>query len=235
MEVAKLVLEYIKVLIWPLSVVLIVLIFRKQLSALMNRIRHAELPGGMSLDLDQEIKEARFLSTKLQESTGAKDAPGLLSEKRSPPLQLTEANARMINLGLRPSPSGLDMRYYRQWLDQDPNIALAGLRIELDILIGNLAKGFHIPVDRNISGHSLIRLLYEENAITKDQMSLFQKVYRVCSAAVHGTPVSRDEADDVIGSAEVLGAQYLNWLAQQTVDERVQNSEEPAGWSSKDP
>jgi hypothetical protein len=191
-----------------------VLMFRKQVSALVTRIRHAELPGGVTIDLDQEIKEAKFLSTKLQESANEKAAPGALSEKKKrPSIPLTEANARMLKLGLRPSPSGLDMTYYRELADQDPNIALAGLRIELEILTSNLAKGFKIPVDSKLTGHRLIRRLYDGNAITADQMQLLHKVYRVCSAAVHGTLVSRDEADDVIDSAEVLADQYLNWLS----------------------
>jgi hypothetical protein len=213
MEVAKLVLEYIKVLIWPLAVILILLMFRKQVSTLVTRIRHAELPGGVAIDLDQEIKEAKALSTKVQESAAAKELPAVGLEQKHPSIPLTEANTRMLKLGLRPSPSGLDMTYYRKLADQDPNIALAGLRIELEILTSNLAKGFKISVDASISGHRLIRRLYEANAITKDQMNLLQKVYRVCSAAVHGTPVSHEEADDVIESAEVLADQYLKWLA----------------------
>jgi hypothetical protein len=225
MEVAKLVLEYIKVLIWPLSVILTVLIFRKQVSELVQRIRHAELPGGVTIDLDQEIKEAKLLSTKVQEAIDAKDTPGgARSETNRPSIPLTEANTRMLKLGLRPSPSGLDMHYYRRLADQDPNIALAGLRIELEILTSNLAKGFKIPIDTNVSGHRLIRLLFEHDAITKDQMNLLQKVYRVCTAAVHGTPVSRDEADEVIESAEVLAQQYLYWLGWGFSDEGVSNA-----------
>jgi len=58
----------------------------------------------------------------------------------------------MIHLGLRPSPSGLDMSYYRSLADQDPNVTLAGLRIEIDILARNLAKGFNVSVNDRESG-----------------------------------------------------------------------------------
>jgi hypothetical protein len=58
-EIAKLVLEYLLVLIWPVAVLAIVLAFRKQLVGLLARIRHAELPGGVAIDLVQEIQEAK--------------------------------------------------------------------------------------------------------------------------------------------------------------------------------
>ena len=119
----------------------------------------------------------------------------------------------MLQLGLRPSPSGLDMSYYRSLADQDPNLALAGLRIEIDILARNLAKGFKVPVNDRESGARLIRRLYDGGSVTSEQMQLTMKVLQVCDAAVHGTPVSREEADDVIGLAEVLADQYLAWLS----------------------
>lgn len=206
MELAKLVLEYVRVLIWPAVVVTICLVFRGQLAALLNRIRHAELPGGVAVDLGQEIREVKALSAKVQEEPAPSD------KKRGPAIPLTEANARLIQLGLRPSPSGLDMSYYRNLAEQDPNVALAGLRIEIDVLARNLAKGFNVSIDDRASGARLLRKLYDAGAITSDQMQLSMKVLRVCNAAVHGTPVSREEADEVISSAEVLADQYLAWL-----------------------
>ena len=206
-EIAKLVLEYLRVLIWPAVVVIVCLVFKSQLVALLNRIRHAELPGGVVLDLGQEIREVKALSGKVREQ------PAPTNKKRGPAIPLTEANARMIKLGLRPSPSGVDMSYYRNLAEQDPSVALAGLRIEMDILARNLAAGNRVSMDEHDSGVRLIRRLYDIDAITSDQMQLTMKVLRVCNAAVHGTPVSREEAEDVIGSAEVLADQYLAWLS----------------------
>jgi len=224
MEIAKLVLEYVRVLIWPAIVLVICVVFRRHLVALLNRIRHAELPGGVSVDLDQEIKEVKSLSAKVQEQPAPSDR-----KRTRPAIPLTEANARMIQLGLRPSPSGLDMSYYRSLAEQDPNVALAGLRIEIDILARNLAKGFGVPMSDRDSGARLMRRLYDAGAITSEQMQLTMKVLRVCNAAVHGTPVSREEADDVIGSAEVLADQYLAWLSWGFDDGWTPRSERNAG------
>lgn len=174
----------------------------------MERIRHADLPGGVGIDLDQEIKEAKSLSAKVQEQPVPAER-----QRARPAIPLTEANARMLQLGLRPSPSGLDMSYYRTLADQDPNVALAGLRIEIDVLARNLAKGFKLPASDRESGARLIRRLYDAGAITTEQMQLTLKVLQVCDAAVHGMPVSREDADDVIGVAEVLADQYVAWLS----------------------
>lgn len=207
MEIAKLVLEYVRVLIWPTVVVTTCFAFRGELVTLLNRVRHAKLPGGVAVDLDQEIREVKALSAKVQEEPAPPD------RQRRPAIPLTEANARLIQLSLRPSPSGLDMSYYRNLAEQDPNVALAGLRIEIDILARNLAKGFNVPMDDRDSGGRLIRRLYDAGAITSDQMQLTIIVLRVCNAAVHGTPVSREAADNVIGSAEILADQFLAWLS----------------------
>jgi hypothetical protein len=217
MEIAKLILEYIRVLVWPTVVIGICLVFRGQLVALFNRIRHAELPGGVALDLDQEIKEVKALSAKVQET------PAPPERKRGPSIPLTEANVRLIQLGMKPSPSGLDMSYYRELGEIDPNVALAGLRIEIDILARNVAKGFNVAINETMSGKRLMRKLYDSGAITSDQMQLAMKVLSVCNAAVHGTPVSREEANDVINSAEVLADNYLAWLSWGFDD----------GWTSK--
>jgi hypothetical protein len=207
MEVAKLVLEYIRTLIWPTVVLSICLVFRSQLVGLLNRIRHAELPGGVAVDLDQEIKDVKALSARVQVEPVPND------RKREPSIPINEANARMMKLGLRPSPTGLDLAYYRTLAEQDPNIALAGLRMEIDILARNVAKGFKVEIGDRDSGTRLARRLNEAHAISNDQMQLITKIMSVCNAAVHGSPVSREEAEDVIDSAGVLAEQYLSWLS----------------------
>jgi hypothetical protein len=207
MELAQLILEYIQVLIWPVVVITVSIIFRNPLNNLLNRLQHADLPGGVSVDLGQEIADAKKLSSKVQATPSPSD------RKRGPVLPLTEANARMINLSLQPSPSGLDMGYYRQLANQDPALALAGLRIEIDILARNIAKGFHIQVSPNEFGSRLYRILYDQDAIDAQQMELAMKIMSVCNKAVHGNPVSHEEALTVIETAAVLADQYLAWLS----------------------
>lgn len=205
MEIAQLVLEYIKVLIWPIVVILLVLMFRSQLRAMLWRLRKAELPMGVSLDFQEELQEAKSISKQVEKATE--------NEPRRPNIPMTEANARMIKLGLQPSPSGLDMAYYRNLAAQDPNIALAGLRIEIDILAKNLARGFQIEVGIRDTGARLLQRLRDAGAITTEQLQLTLKVLRLCNAAVHGEIVSREQADEIIDLANVLRDQYLRWLS----------------------
>lgn len=207
MEIAKLILEYLSVLVWPAVALSIALVYKRQMVAVLGRLRKAGLPGGVSLDFSDEVKEVRELSEKVEALPPKQESKGL------PAIRLTDANARMLSLGLQPSPSGLDMDYYRSLALQDPNISLAGLGIEIDVLARNLAKGFQVSAGDRDSGLRLLRRLLEKGAITASQFQLAEKVMRLCSAAVHGTVVSREQAEAVIDSADILTRQYLEWLS----------------------
>ena len=211
MEIAKIILEFLRVLIWPIVILTVIVIFRAKLEAILWRLRKADLPGGVSLDFDQEIQEAKDLSKQVvqQIETASEREP----KRLLPSIPLTEANARMLKLGLRPSPSGLDTSYYRRLLAQDPNLALAGIRIEIDILANNLAKGFGVEVNSRDSGGRLLKKIFDAGAITREQMQLALKVLALCNAAIHGQIVSGAEAEEVIAIAEILMDQYVRWLS----------------------
>lgn len=207
MEIARLVLEFLQALIWPGVAVFGLLLFRQPLEAILQRLKGAGLPGGVSLDFDREVRDAQALSRDVA------NAPPKGPEPSTPMLPVTEANARMITLGLQPSPSGLDMNRYFELAQQDPNLALAGLRMEVEILARNLARGFNLDIEPRASAGALLRRLLDRNAITADQFGLAQKIVRLCNAAVHGTRVSREEAEAVIDAASALARDYLAWLS----------------------
>ena len=101
MEIAKLVLEYVKALVWPLTVLALSLFFRSEIKRVLARLRKAVLPGGVSVDLQAEVHEVKELSEKVESAALPED------RKRTPGIPKTEANGRMIQLGLRPSPAAL--------------------------------------------------------------------------------------------------------------------------------
>jgi hypothetical protein len=211
-EYAKLALQLVQAVAWPVTVLVVAFGFRKEVAAILGRLaqlQKAELPGGLSVDF--AVAEARQLSREVE----AQPSPNAVgpSAQQIPSIPLTEANARAINLGLQPSPSGLNLDYYRNLARQDPNLALAGLRIELDIAARNLGKGFKVPTNERDSGRRLFRKLLKAGAITDIQCKLAEQVLEVCNAAVHGSRVSRDQADSVIGSAGVLLKEYFEWLS----------------------
>ncbi len=207
MEPAGLILDYIRVLIWPASLLTIVLIFRKPILRILAHIKTLNLPGGFALDFDQEIADGQRVAKQIK-------APAPPPQHASTPsIPLTEANARMLSLGLRPSPSGLDFRYYRDLAARDANVSLAGLRIEFELLTKNLARGFNIEIGKRESVGVVLRKLRENHAITEEQHELGTTVLRLCNAAVHGRPVTQEEAESVLDLAEVLSAQYVAWLS----------------------
>lgn len=221
METARLVLEYIQALAWPVVVVFGLLLFRKPLYTVLNRLKGAGLPGGVSLDFDQEVRDVQALSREVAKAPPKEPAQSI------PMLPVTEANARMINLGLQPSPSGLDMSRYSDLAQQDPNVALAGLRMEVEILSRNLARGFKVDVSPRDSAGVLLRKLLDKEAISVDQYGLARKIVSICNAAVHGTRVSKEEAESVIDAARVLSKDYLAWLSWGFADNwKPRNSSE---------
>lgn len=207
MEVARLILDFTKVLIWPAVVLTLALVFRHPLRAILQRLRKAGLPGGVSIDFREEIEEARELSEKVEKE------PAPPNRSVGAAIPLTGANARMIDLGLRPTASGLDFNYYREIAQKDPNLALAGLRIEIEVLAHNLAHGFQLESSRSEPLPRLLSRLHREGAITTDQHELTRRVLRLCNEAVHGRSITRVEAEEVIDLAGVIAEQFLAWLS----------------------
>jgi hypothetical protein len=213
MEFAKLILEFVKALAWPITILVVALIFRAPLRAILSRLRKAGLPGGVSIDFQEEILEARELSEKVEALPPPADRP------KPPAIPLTEANARMIRVGLRPTASGLDMTYYREIAENDPTLALAGLRIELEVMANNIAVGFKLATRKNEALSSLLSRLKANGAISSGQLELTRKILNLCNQAIHGRTVTKEEAEEVIDAASVLAQQYLSWLSWGFPDE----------------
>ena len=210
MESATLILDYFRVFIWPLTVLFILFIFRRHIISLINRIQKANFPGGISIEtFPNQIADAKDLS-KLVKDEGI----NIPEDRREYPIiPLTEANTRMLNLGLTPSHSGLEISYYRNLVNQDPNLALAGLRIEIEAMLKNLAKGFKVPVGKRSSAGIIVKKLREKVAITMKQMELIRIILDLCNRAVHGYEVSKPEANQILDIAEILMEQYIAWLS----------------------
>jgi hypothetical protein len=108
--------------------------------------------------------------------------------KRTPGIPQTKAYARMIQLGLRPSPSGLHSSYYRQMAERDPILALAGLRIELETWFRNVAQGFKVDTRPYDPMNRVLARLRDANAVTPDQVKLAR---RVLTSAIKRFTVAR--------------------------------------------
>lgn len=211
MEVAKLILEFVQAAIWPSVVVLALYFFKGEVKLLLKRLASVKI-GDHSVEFFQsELDKAQELSADVRTD------PDVPEEKReriaaAPKIPLTDANTQMLKHGLRPSPSGLELAYYREIADRDPALALAGLRIELEIIGQNLAKGFNVDIPQRASVTTIFRALADAHAVTNKQYNLVQSITRLANSAVHGAPITRDDANAVIDTADVLRDQYLAWL-----------------------
>ncbi len=209
METAQLILEYIKALIWPIIVLFGFFLIRSYLPLMIEKLKTAKLPGGVTLDFEKELREAKSIGrdviNKAKSENKAKESI----------IPLTDVNARLLNLKLQPSPSGLDLGYYRDFVETDPNLALAGIRLELEIAAKNLAKGFNVEVGDKDSAGVMVRKLHESGAITLEQFQLSQQIVKLCNAAIHGQIISAEEAQSVIDVMKILSDQYISWLSQR--------------------
>lgn len=211
MELAKLILEYIEVLIWPVTLLILLLTYRKELASLFSRAKRLELPGGLSIEVfEKQIQEAKDLA---REVVKEEKKPMQRSIDRSlPKVEDSEANKRMVELGLNPSPSGLKIAYYQDLAAQDPRLALAGLRIDLELMLKNLATGFGIQLQEKESNLKINRKLLEGGAITTAQFQLINKLLDIVNAAIHGVEVSEFQANEVFKIMDTLIKDYKAWL-----------------------
>lgn len=206
----KVLIEFLEVLAWPTTVLVLALLFRHQIAEFLRRVRKADLPGGVSVEtFPEEIREARALSSKVKEEQKARKA----SKTNKAAIPLTEANARMLNLGYAPSPSGLELSQYGILAERDPNLALAGLRIEAEIMLKNLAKGFKVSIRNRDSAAVIVRKLKEHDAITSQQSELLSILLRLSNSAVHGVKVTETQVEEILEIGSVLRDQYVSWLS----------------------
>ena len=78
--------------------------------------------------------------------------------------------------------------------ENDPNLALAGLRIEIEKRLRRLAQSADIPISRSSVG-KLMRLLYEKQILSPNEYSVLADMIGLLNEAVHGAEVDRRALD----------------------------------------
>lgn len=212
---SRIILEYIKTLIWPTIVLILMFWYRQDIGYLLKNVKKLRLPGGTFIEtFPQVLEEAKNLSVKVIDEIKVADEERMQKhQEKHPQIPLNEANARMLNLGLAPSPSGLELSYYQILAEQDPNLALAGLRMEAEIMLKNVARGFKVLIGDRDSAGIIARKLQEHNTITIHQFELINSVLKLCNAAVHGQKITEGQAAEVLDVFAVLRDHYMSWLS----------------------
>lgn len=98
--------------------------------------------------------------------------------------------------------------------EEDPNLALAGLRIEIEKRLRAIAARRGID-DRRISIGQLLRALASAGALSDEQRSVLSDLMGTLNMAVHGAEVSRQSAEWAID----VGPRLL-----ASLDERSQSA-----------
>ena len=99
--------------------------------------------------------------------------------------------------------------------EDDPNLALAGLRIEIEKRLRQLAQSANIPIYRS-SVSKLMRLLYQKGVLSKEAYSVLADMIGLLNEAVHGAEVDRR----ALNWAMEIGPRIL-----KSLDERISSLE----------
>jgi hypothetical protein len=145
-----------------------------------------ELPGGVKVEYHE-----------LQKITASAKKAGLLKKKSTKRARSTKKPV------------------YQEIALEDPNLALAGLRIEIEKRLIEIAKSREIKVDK-AGIATLSRILKEQNILTPQEHSVILEIVVLLNFAVHGAKVD----DDAAKWALDVGSQILHAL-----DEKIAKKE----------
>ncbi len=205
MDVAKLILEFVKVLAWPTVVVIGVVLFRLELSALIASLEHLKLPGGAELDWKRQVREAEQAAERVDATPRAATSP-------TQPAQ-AQLSSRLQEHGLLSSPTNYDWEYYSKLAESDPNLALAGLRMEIERMLQNMARVSGVEYDPfRTTPNRFIGLLRSKDVLGPEEYDLLRSVISVANAALHGRDVTEGDAQRTIQSASAFKDSYLAFM-----------------------
>ena len=132
--------------------------------------------------------------------------------------ELQKAASRADTAGLlaaEPSRSE-DSFSFQSISKRDPNLALAGLRIEIEKRLSKLAEVNNVEQRRGPMGiGQLLRALAQREVLTNEERSILSDMVNMLNAAVHGATVDRQSADWAID----VGPRLLTSL-----DERIEEA-----------
>jgi len=124
--------------------------------------RAIELPGGVKVEYQE-----------LEKVTDSAKKAGLITPK-------TIKNTSRKKRTKKP--------IYQEIALEDPNLALAGLRIEIEKRLIEIAKSYNINVQKTSVG-TLSRILNEQQILTGSEYSVLSDMVAMLNSAVHGAKV----------------------------------------------
>lgn len=210
----EIILEYFKVAVYPLLIISFIIYFRKEISKMLLGLRKINIPGGISFEaFEKKLEEADKISEDVKKDVEERNKKIKTKSKLSINKDNTEINSRLIELGLKPSLSGLQISFFKDIANSDPVLAMAALRIDLETMLKNIAKSYKINIYEKSSFRNILNNLLDKGKITYDQYKLIRIIYDLCSAAIHGYQITNKEVDEILDKASVLIDDFLSWLS----------------------
>jgi hypothetical protein len=142
------------------------------------------------------------------------EMPGVKLEFRE---QLEKVTERAEDAGLLAEPDrAVEARpTYESVYNTDPTLALAGLRIELERRLGELAAISGLTAPRRSIGH-LIRILNEAGVLDRDEASVIADLLPLMNKAIHSEEYSREAP----GWAIQVGPELLAGIDRKIAEKR---------------
>jgi len=109
--------------------------------------------------------------------------------------ELEEAQAKAEQAGLLepPAEEGPARFAFEMIAEEDPNLALAGLRIEIERRLVILAESAGLPTERRSVGQ-LLRVLRQDQQLAPRESSVLSDMVSLLNSAVHGARVDEGAA-----------------------------------------
>jgi hypothetical protein len=176
-------------LIWPtftIDLITIILLLVAILPWTASIIKSLELPGGFKIEL-QDIKAATDKVTSAPVESKAQIS-GSTSESAA--LEIADKENDTIAT-------------LRNVAENDPNLALVGVRIEIEKRLLELARRRQIDTSRKSLGY-LLRQLQQDQTIPPEVASGLNELTALGNRAAHGAGVSPDAAAWVLDTAPTI-------------------------------
>lgn len=107
---------------------------------------------------------------------------------------LIKAQERASEVGLLAEPEDGPEYSFQMVADEDANLALAGLRIEIENRLIKLAESSDIKIGRSSVGR-LMRILSQREVLSNQERAVLEDLVGTLNAAVHGAEVDERSAD----------------------------------------
>ena len=212
MDVLAPVSELVKALAWPITVALMVILLRRDLSELFRgvRLRKAEVPGQFTLEFAQEFSKAHDLQQQVKASFRFQKGEDVSKKRR-------EADSLLRQAQLHPSPSRFNLETYYDMVNDDPAAALVALRGEIQAMINTILDFRKIQWSERDFAERKLRRLFDDHAINNHQYTLARSILRLCNAAARDNTVTREQAIDVLDAVQPLIHEYMSWILKDRV------------------